>query len=643
MTELDPIEIPVVLSGISEVKSALKSLKDELVKLERSSAKATEESSKKRIKSYHDEMNELKKLQDQASRKVDSDLGNTFGAGSPRGGGKRAKARGGSADNGFMDLTGLDKVAGNVKKFASGVGIAAAGFLALKAGVEVAAEALTQFGSFVLSDVVKPALALETFATQVENASGGQVKAQEIMDKSRALQLKYNVDAQKAAEAMASFADKTGNFKVGTEALDMISSIQKGYGGDLNQMVDMAAALFNKSKELDPNTSTADLQQLLLAQLGQGQVEGGKFTFKELANLGGELTRGAGNLSGSASKRLTETSALLQAGGITGKADVSMTAVNAFLLEAPKMIKKMGGSKQVNKQGQLVDLGEALEFTLKKSGGNLQKLREKGFTDTSLSLLSQFMPRYQQALKGGKKPEEAAKEALEVFNRIKEATAKEADVKEAASKTMQTTGEKWDTAMNQVKIQLLDIMPEISKFVDEFTQNIPQIADAAKTVAEALVAFAQLVLKLIPEDLDKRLNKVQVTKEDINTSFDEKQELKPELMEKAVKITAAKSDSTIHRGMVGFSDAIGLARLASNLGLNKHLATDEEKAEYMQLEQQLYKEQRNAEAAAEAEAIAKAAEANAKMAESAKAAADSITKLAESIKDVNRSKPLSDR
>lgn len=499
MADIEPISIPLILKGLPEVERSLKSIRDLMIEIEVESSKAAVDSSKNRIGVLKGELQQRQKLISSASKRVDHDLDGSLG-----GGARRTVSRSpssGANTSGFMELSGLDKSIGGMKKFASGVGIAAAGFLALKAGVEIATEALTQFGSFLLSDVIKPAFALETFATQVSNTTKGEISAQEIMDKSRAIQVKYNIDAQEAAEAAASFGDKTGSVASGFDVLNDVVPIVKAFGGDLKEAMDSTAALYNKMTEIDPNTTMNDVGKVLLAQLGQGQVKGGKFTAKEIAGLGGELTKGAGSLSGSAGKRLSDISAALQAGGLTGKADVSMTALNAFLTEMPLLAKAgkvAGGKKELNKQGQIEDLGSAIKRVLIASKGDATKVRGMGFGEGSGSFLAQFMPGFQEAIKKGKKPEEAAAEAVAAFERIRKAIATEAEVREAAAKVMATSGQKWETAINVVKDKLLAAIGEdVKTKVDEFVSAIPQIASAAVTMAGAISSLADFILGFV--------------------------------------------------------------------------------------------------------------------------------------------------
>lgn len=503
MTELEPIEIPVVLSGISEVKSALKSLRDELVKLEKASSKATEESTKKRMKSYQDEINQLKKLHTEADRKVSSDLGSTFGSGGG-GGGSRRSPRGtsinGNGGGGFMDLTGLDKQFSNVKKFATGIGLAAAGFLALKAGVEVASEALTQFGSFVLSDVVKPAMELEKRSVQIANSSQGQISAKEIQDTVRASVLKHNIDANQTLEGVGQFQDLTGKAKLGFEMIDTISTIAKGRGFDAKELYGLAGSVTSEGD------TAKDVQDKLLKMLAQGDV--GSIPLKAIAKLGGKLSATGASFVGDDKSRLAMSAALLQtAKPKVGSEDEAMTALQTFTRESLKAGKKLGKgmvTKDASGVEQLTDPSKLLEKIFLKTAGNKSKLERLGYTDTSSTFIGAYKDTYSKkyaeertAGKTDKEAKENAAKAVGDFVRsmanantsLEVESAKEVGVR-------QTSAEKWDASVNLIKDKLLELMPAVGNFINDFAEIAPQLAENALIISNGFLKLIGAITAL---------------------------------------------------------------------------------------------------------------------------------------------------
>lgn len=516
MTELEPIEIPVVLSGISEVKSALKSLKDELIKLEKASAKTTEEAAKKRIKSYQDEVNQLKKLHSEAARKVNSDLGTTFGSGTGRSRRSSGGSSRGSSPEGFLDLTGLDKTVANFKKFSSTIGFAAAGFLALKAGVEVASEALTQFGSFVLSDVIKPALDLERKSVQIANSSQGQVSAKEIQDTVRAAVLKHNVDTNETLEGVGVFQDLTGQAKLGFDMIDTISTIAKGRGFDAKELFSLAG---NITAEGD---TAKDVQEKLLKLLAQG--DSGSIPLKSIAKLGGKLSAVGASFIGNDKSKLAMSAALLQtAKPKVGTEDEAMTGLQAFARESLKAGKKLGKGnivKDASGVEQISDPAKLLEKLFLKTSGNKAKLEQLGYTDTSTTFIGAykdvFMKKFAEEKAAGKKDKEAKEEAAKavgdfVRKLANASTSLETEI-EREEGVHQTAAEKWDKAVLLIKDKLTtELMPSVGTFIDDFALIAPSLAENALLISEAFIDLVGATKKLW-DALPSRLKPEEIKK-----------------------------------------------------------------------------------------------------------------------------------
>lgn len=495
MTELEPIEIPVVLSGISEVKSALKSLKDELVKLEKASAKATEEAAKKRIKSYQDEVNQLKKLHTEAARKIDSDFETSFGSGGRRFSSTSSNSlrsvRNTNSPGGFLDLTGLGKSFSSISKFATGIGVAAAGFLALKAGLEVASEALTQFGSFVISDVVKPALDLERRSVQIANSSQGQVTAKEIQETVKGALLKHNIDSNTLLEGVGEYQDLTGKAKLGFEMIDTIATIAKGRGFDAKELFSLAGSITSEGD------TAKDVQEKFLRLLAQGDV--GSIPLKSIAKLGGKLSAVSASLVGDDKSKIAMSAALLQtAKPKVGSEDEAMTALQSFTRESLVAGKRFGKgmiSKDVSGVKQIADPAALLEAIYLKTSGNKDKLKTYGYTDTSQTFIGAYseiyMKKFAEEKAAGKDEKEARKVAAKevgdfVRNLAKANTTIEAEAKKE-SDVRKTPAEQLEDGMNIIKVEIAKAMPEIVKSISLFVKMAPQLGKAGRTLAELFV------------------------------------------------------------------------------------------------------------------------------------------------------------
>jgi hypothetical protein len=507
---VDPITIALAHKGAEDVKTALRGVQDAIVELDRTSVSSGRRASAARVSSMKKEgsAREKRERTENVRREYKRALGGA-------GGGDVRRASSGPALTSMPGASGGGGLANVIGK----AGAAGAAFGVMVSAIDMASSALQEFGGFLISDVVKPSFALEKFAAQLQNSSGGAVKAQTVMDKSRAIQARWNVDAMDAAQSAATLADKTGNMDVAFAAVADNAMLSQGYGAGMGELAELSAAIFN----LDQKMGKEGLQKAMFTQLAQGQVAGGRFTIKDIAGLGGELVKNASRLTGDSDSRLASIGAALQTGGITGKADVSMGNLNSFIAEAAVKLK---GTSAVNEKGQVGDLGDAIRQVLIKTGGNAGKLKSMQYSDTSTSFIMQYMNDFQEALKGGATAAEAAARATAVFETMRTAVANEKSVREAANLVMMTSGERYQTAINAIKDKLYSLMPQISALAGSLANKAPQLASAAMLLTRAFIAAGNLLEKLLPET-DTRLKR----------GF-EREEKKQKIATESAKLTA---------------------------------------------------------------------------------------------------------
>lgn len=258
----------------------------------------------------------------------------------------------------------------------------------------------------------------------------------------------------------------------------------------------LAAAMFKKGM------SSNELRDLMYTQLAQGQS--GKITIKEIAKLGGEFTKSSAVMAGDDKVKMASIGAALQTGAITGKAEVSMSNLNAFLSQVSKasFASKVVVGKNQDGEGTIGDVGNAIRQALIATKGNMsmKAIQSTGLSDSASSFLVQYGQKFQEGLKMyGKNLEKAAEYATQDFEEMRKVSTDEMTVKAAANKVMQTSGEKFQTSINAIKAKLMQAVPEVQKFVDILADKTPAIADAALTLADILIAAAKKIGMLLPE------------------------------------------------------------------------------------------------------------------------------------------------
>lgn len=476
---MDPVTVALKQEGVSEVRAALRSVQDAITALDSHAANSAKRSGRDRIQSIKAEASERRKSSGSGGSSAQRSTafsralgGNTSGPMKRATSGPSIAEMGGSSGSSLMSLAGK-------------AGIAGAAFGLFKGAVDFAADALKQFGGFLISDVIKPAFALETAAVQLENAAGGSIKASEIQEKTRASALKHNMDPMALFEAAGKMIDLTGDAKTSFDLLDTIGTLSKGRGADAGELADFAASL----KNFDPNASAEQISGLLMTQLAQGDK--GSVPLKEAARLGGRLTAPAAFLAGNTDVRMASMGALLQtARKGFGSTDELASGIGNLINEVSSQ-KMVGSKKYLNADGQIGDVASLISGILKETGGDAKKIGALGLSDPAAKVVKAYKPAFDQAGKG-----EQGKAAVETLIRgfMEASTSLDAE-KANERKVLQTSGEKWNSAIEGIKNKMLDIMPEVQKLVDDLAKRGPEIGTALTTIAKALVSLAQFINK----------------------------------------------------------------------------------------------------------------------------------------------------
>lgn len=478
---MDPITVALKQEGVDEVKTALRDVQETIAALDSFSATSARRAGRDRVRAAKEEASERRRVRDsespdRRSQRSRDDVRTSFrrALGESQG----ANLRRASSGPTIAEMSG-----GGLSSLISKAGAAGAAFAVFKGAIDFAADSLKQFGGFLISDVIKPAFALETAAQQLENAAGGQIKASDIESKTRAAGLKHNMDPMALFEAAGKMIDLTGDAKTSFDLLDTIGTLSKGRGADAEQLAEFAASL----KNFDPNATSEQINKLLMTQLAQGDQ--GSVPLKEAARLGGRLTAPAAFLAGNTDVRMASMGALLQSGrkGF-GSTDELMSGIGNLINEVTSQ-KMVGSKKYLNADGQIGDVASLIGGILKETGGDAKKIGALGLSDPASKLVKAYLPTFSDAGKGDK-----GKEAVESLIRgFMEASTSLDREKDNERKVLQTSGEKWNAVIESLKNKMLEIMPEVNKFIDNFGQTAPRFFGALLVLAKAMIFAADVI------------------------------------------------------------------------------------------------------------------------------------------------------
>jgi len=508
-TTIPPVRIVLEASGINEVKQALKSVRDTLVELEVSSVKTVAKSSKERIKILHQEMVEREKIAKHLA-KVEGDLSRAMGKGGvgtrrlsvgsntnnsnfSGGGGSLSSMFGEGAGAGGAEMAGLAKLG-------TAAGIAGAAVLVLKKGLDIASEALKAFGGFVLHEVIQPQLKREVTAQQIANASMGQLTREQVLETSRAVAIKHNIDPEDVMSGQKMFQDITGSPKLGMDIGDVIGMISKSRGVPSADLYGLAAGVYAAGDTKE------NIQNKLLKVVAQGDI--GAIPIDAMARMGTRIKPLLSGMKGNSEEKLSQANALLQSSRI-GSPEMTMTAAEEFMMDvtknrrirSQKFIKKGREGKEITDVGDLI--GEIYAKTKGDIGRYTQSHKlEKGSFEILNAHKDTYDDAYTKALEAGKKEKEArelaAKAVTDHIHEIQNANMSYQQARSEEEKVLQLGAEKWDAAVRRIKDKLLEIMPEVTKFIDEITPMAPAIATAALLAAKAIISLAKLIYEMFP-------------------------------------------------------------------------------------------------------------------------------------------------
>lgn len=506
---MKPVTVALRYKGVEQVKAALQDIRATVEDLDKASAASANASADTRIKALRRAAAEAKRSGGAPASPGGggSGIGGKGGGRKSSAGGRRLsdeareaydRATGGGFKMAAARATKGPTIAegtggGGIAKLMTAAGAAGAAFGLMKSAVDFAVDGLKQFGGFLISDVIKPAFALETKAQQIENSTGGAIKAKDIQDKTRTAALKHNMDPTVLLEAAEKMIDLTGDAKTSFELLDTVGMLAKGRGADAGELADFAATL----KNFDPNATTDQINNLLLTQLAQGDK--GSVPLKEAARLGGRLTAPAAMLAGNTDVRMASMGALMQtARKGFGSTDELATGIGNLINEVSSQ--KMTGSKAfLNKDGQIGDVASLISGILKKTGGDAKKIGALGLSDPAAKVVKAYLPTFAEAGKGdagGAAVENLIRGFMEARTTIDAEKANE-------RKVLQTSGEKWTATIEQIKNKMLAIMPEVTKLVDGLASKAPAIGEALLTLAQVMVKVASFLGALFGiEDAD---------------------------------------------------------------------------------------------------------------------------------------------
>jgi hypothetical protein len=510
--QLPALEIAFRVNGLAEMKAAFKSIQDSVLNAEKAMTNATKTAVKDRSNAYADEakwkaklakgvgeelaksldaetkkeLAELKKREaahKEHARRVGSFLGKS-GGGSSGGSSIGGKAGASEAEAGISSAMGAAAIAG------------------LAAAAIAAGAALTQFGGYLLNDVIKPALEVGRSAQQISNQLGGSATASElhkfIIDQSKdSGQSQQEVTAilQKAVENFGDPDKAKFATKMGIDA-------KLALGFDPSK----TAAFLQNEWQKNPNASQDQMEAHLNAMITKVKQKTSSISAGELFNIGGKATQASSLFGGdSADAKNANSTALVGLLSVAKKSfssteEAASSQNHAFI--AIKQHLGTAGSKYTDTNGNLIGSEQILKMLNTKTKGDLGKLEQAGLDPEAAKYFSFLLKSLNEDSRGFEK---ALKETTDVMN---------GDSTELAKQAQSMKDNDPATQLDKMKNELIaafepvaevvrkDILPAMKAAMPGFINIIkndlvPILEILGKTVGDLILMMLR-VMKYVP-------------------------------------------------------------------------------------------------------------------------------------------------
>jgi hypothetical protein len=351
-----------------------------------------------------------------------------------------------------------------------GIGMAIGGAMALKSALSLAANALTQFGGFVINEVLRPALAAKKGAAQMANTGAGSAAG--IYADSRAMALAHGVGVDKAQAAMGAAYEKTRDYGSAKSVAGLALSQARAYGiDDVGGLTSHLATMRTQLHGMKDSEFAAFASTLV------GQSKTGGLSLATQAALGGTTSDIARSFTGGSAGLDARNIAGVQ--GIVGMSaqstgDAQKSAAGlASLVELAKTM-RVG----LDTEGRVKDVNALVPAMIEKLGGSAAAMNKRGVGADTIDFLRPFMDKMKN---GG-----ATGLIASIASAGTDAKATAGITGKDEATVAQTTQERLDGAIERLKEKLVTLLPAFEHVIGAFTDNAPAFE---AVVDNALIPF----------------------------------------------------------------------------------------------------------------------------------------------------------
>jgi hypothetical protein len=347
--------------------------------------------------------------------------------------------------------------------------MAMGGVMVLKGAIDMAADALKQFGGFVLHEVIRPELALQTRAQQMSNKTGGEYSGKQVQEANRALALKFGMDPTETMQVLSNAIDKFGDLGKSLEVTKLSLGLNKAYGVPADVASSFLGLERSKLSGLDDRTFSG----LVNAYAGKILGKQSGISFGAMANLQGEATSAAELLSGDkAQAHLSSVGLLAYGSKFAASPAEAATGLRALFED----LRKHDRAKSVDAAtDQLKSPDAVLSSFIARMGGSSQRLKAMEMSEPATRFLEPLMAMFREAEAAKKGSGEATvKDFIAGLITPEKGAAKDI-IDQGVKKVDTTPQERLNAAFTKMKDSLLPLVPAAEKIIAALVALEPEI------------------------------------------------------------------------------------------------------------------------------------------------------------------------
>ena len=363
---------------------------------------------------------------------------------------------------------------------------------------------------FSVTSGIGRSVALETAATNIVNngnrgggsAADRNAEVDRLQELARNVGDKYKIDATQVLSGLGQYQALTGDLDTAKAGLEGLARLSKAFNVDLDKMVGAAgqvgSAIGEVGKEFaSPEEKANAILNVLKQATAQGQE--GAIEISDLATQYAKLKAAGMRFEGNTGANISKMSALAQlsyqtggAGSVREASNAIMGFVNTLATPARRREFKMAGIAIENSKGQFLDPYEIIRQSLKKTGGDRDKMNALFKNVVGAKAIETFSNAYRNA-GGGDMGIKAVDAQIARFggtvtdDQIQENLKRALNTKASQAQGVQN---EWDRMSAEVGNDLAPALRDLAPHAIEAARGLAEVAGMAARHPEAAIVAA---------------------------------------------------------------------------------------------------------------------------------------------------------